>query len=37
MVATDSIALSTKGFSDVLDITDKVTAIVARSGFKMAW
>jgi len=26
MVATDTISLSTKGFTDVLDITDKVTA-----------
>jgi secondary thiamine-phosphate synthase enzyme len=31
MVATDTISLSTKGFSDVLDITDKVTVIVAKS------
>jgi thiamine phosphate synthase YjbQ (UPF0047 family) len=34
MVATDTISLSTKGFSDVLDITDKVTAIVVKSGIQ---
>jgi secondary thiamine-phosphate synthase enzyme len=31
MVSTDIISLSTKGFTDILDITDKVTAIVAES------
>jgi secondary thiamine-phosphate synthase enzyme len=31
MVATDTISLRTKGFSDVLDITDKVTRIVEDS------
>jgi secondary thiamine-phosphate synthase enzyme len=34
MVATDTIALSTKGFADVIDITDKVTGIVSRSGIQ---
>lgn len=32
MIATDSISLTTKGFSDVLDITNRVDHIVARSG-----
>ncbi len=31
MVATDTISLRTKGFSDVLDITDKVSRIVEDS------
>ena len=31
MVVTDTISLRTKGFSDVLDITDKVTRIVEDS------
>jgi secondary thiamine-phosphate synthase enzyme len=31
MVKTGTISLSTKGFTDILDITDKVTAIVAKS------
>lgn len=34
MVATDTIALNTKGFSDVLDITDQVTKIVEQSGIQ---
>jgi len=34
MVATDTISLSTKGFTDILDITDKVTGIVAKSGIQ---
>ena len=34
MVAADTISLSTKGFSDVLDITDKVTKIVEQSGIQ---
>ncbi len=34
MVSTDTISLITKGFSDVLDITDKVTAIIAKSGIQ---
>ena len=34
MVSTDTISLSTKGFSDVLDITDKVTRIVEDSGIQ---
>jgi secondary thiamine-phosphate synthase enzyme len=34
MVSTDTIFLSTKGFTDVLDITDKVTAGVAKSGIQ---
>ena len=32
MVSTDMISFSTKGFSDILDITDKVAGIVAESG-----
>jgi secondary thiamine-phosphate synthase enzyme len=31
MIATDTISLSTKGFSDVLDITDKVIGAVEKS------
>jgi len=31
MVSTDMISFSTKGFSDILDITDKVAGIVAES------
>jgi secondary thiamine-phosphate synthase enzyme len=31
MVSTDTISLSTKGFTDILDITDKVTASVVKS------
>jgi secondary thiamine-phosphate synthase enzyme len=34
MVKTGTISLSTKGFSDVLDITDKVAGIVKHSGIK---
>ena len=34
MVKTDTISLNTKGFSDVLDITDKVAGIVKHSGIK---
>lgn len=34
MVSTDTISLTTKGFTDILDITDKVTAIVAQSGIQ---
>ena len=32
MVTTDTIALNTKGFTDVIDITGRVTKIVAQSG-----
>jgi secondary thiamine-phosphate synthase enzyme len=31
MVSTGTISLTTKGFTDILDITDKVTGIVAKS------
>jgi len=34
MVSTGTISLTTKGFTDILDITDKVTAIVAKSGIQ---
>lgn len=34
MVATDTISLSTKGFTDILDITDKVTGIMSKSGIQ---
>lgn len=34
MVSTDTISLTTKGFTDILDITNKVTAIVAQSGIQ---
>ena len=34
MVSTDTISLNTKGFSDVLDITDKVAGILERSGIQ---
>lgn len=34
MIYTDTIALSTKGFSDVIDISDRVAGIVASSGIK---
>ena len=34
MVSTDTISLSTKGFTDILDITDKVTESVAKSGIQ---
>ena len=32
MVHTDTISLTTNGFTDILDITDKVTAIASASG-----
>jgi secondary thiamine-phosphate synthase enzyme len=35
MVKTDTISLSTKGFSDVIDITNKVTKIVEQSGIQI--
>jgi secondary thiamine-phosphate synthase enzyme len=31
MIATDSISLSTKGFSDIIDITERVIGIVNKS------
>ena len=34
MIATDSISLSTKGYSDVIDITDRVVNIVNKSNIK---
>lgn len=34
MVATDTIALKTKGFTDVIDITERVTNIAGRSGIQ---
>ena len=34
MVATDTIALNTKGFTDVIDITGRVTKIVVQSGIQ---
>ncbi|MDH5202737.1 MAG: secondary thiamine-phosphate synthase enzyme YjbQ [Nitrospirota bacterium] len=34
MVFTDKISLSTKGFTDVIDITDKVGKIVNNSGIQ---
>jgi len=34
MVATDTIALNTKGFTDVIDITGRVTKIVGQSGIQ---
>jgi secondary thiamine-phosphate synthase enzyme len=34
MVTTDTISLRTKGFSDVLDITDKVKKIAEQSGIQ---
>ena len=34
MIYTDTIALSTKGFSDVIDISDRVAGIVASSDIK---
>jgi secondary thiamine-phosphate synthase enzyme len=34
MIATDIISLNTKGFSDVLDISDAVTKIVKQSGMQ---
>jgi hypothetical protein len=32
VIATDIIALNTKGFTDVIDITGRVTKIVGQSG-----
>ena len=34
MIAADTISLSTKGFSDVIDITDRVASIVNKSNSK---
>src|SRR4030065_1219910 len=34
MIATDTIALNTKGFTDVIDITGRVTKIVGQSGIQ---
>lgn len=34
MIAADTISLSTKGFSDVIDITDRVASIVTKSNSK---
>ena len=34
MIATGTISLTTKGFSDVLDISDKVIKIVEQSGIQ---
>ena len=34
MIETDTIALNTKGFTDVIDITGRVTTIVGRSGIQ---
>lgn len=34
MVKTDTISLNTRGFTDVLDITDKVASIVNHSGIQ---
>ena len=34
MVAADTITLSTKGFTDVIDITDNVTKIAGESGIQ---
>ena len=34
MIATDTISLSTKGFSDVIDLTDRVAGIVNKSNIK---
>jgi secondary thiamine-phosphate synthase enzyme len=34
MIATDTISLNTKGFSDVLDISDAVKKIVKQSGIQ---
>ena len=33
MISTDSISLSTKGFTDVIDITEKVENIIHNSGY----
>jgi thiamine phosphate synthase YjbQ (UPF0047 family) len=32
MVHTDTIPLSTRGFADIIDITEKVAAIASTSG-----
>jgi secondary thiamine-phosphate synthase enzyme len=34
MISTDTISLSTKGFTDVIDITDKVETILNKSGIQ---
>ena len=34
MIYSDTFSLSTKGFSDILDITHQVDAVVGRSGIK---
>jgi len=34
MVATDTITLNTKGFTDVIDITEKVTKIAGKTGIQ---
>lgn len=34
MLCSDTISLSTKGFSDTIDITGQVTKIIQRSGIK---
>jgi secondary thiamine-phosphate synthase enzyme len=34
MIATDLISLSTKGFSDIIDITERVVSIVNKSDIK---
>ena len=34
MIATDTITLNTKGFTDVIDITGRVTKIVGQSGIQ---
>jgi len=34
MVKTDTISLKTKGFSDVIDITDKVAGMIKHSGIQ---
>ena len=34
MIANDTLSLSTKGFLDVIDLTDKVLSVVANSGIQ---
>lgn len=34
MVFSDTIAINTKGFSDTIDITDKVVKVIEKSGIK---
>jgi secondary thiamine-phosphate synthase enzyme len=34
MTATDTISLSTKGFTDIIDITDRIETIVEKSGIQ---